>query len=154
MIRHKFQRVIVSFQVCFKVVTPEDILKAQFIPHLQKEIIKRKNLIWIYHQQNLNLGITGITKENWSLTFALKTDTAPHLKCEKHQEFTIFRNIVAQILKNIAWGTIKLFFSSGSSYQKGRYRNFYAAVQWSTGTWNFFDTQPDPIQFSKSLGNR
>ena len=51
MIRHKFQRVIVSFQVCFKVVTPEDILKAQFIPHLQKEIIKWKNLIWIYHQQ-------------------------------------------------------------------------------------------------------
>ena len=138
MIRHKFQRVIVSFQVCFKVVTPEDIFKST--THISI-------LIWIYHQQNLNLGITGITKENWSLTFALKTDTAPHLKCEKHQEFTIFRNTVAQILKNIAWGTIKLFFSPSSSYQKGRYRNFYAAVQWSTGTLNFFDTQPDPIQF-------
>ena len=91
-------------------------LKAQFISHLEKEIIKRKNLIWNYHQQNLNLSITGITKENWSLTFALKTDTAPHLKCEKHQEFSIFRNTVAQISKSIARGTIELFFSSSNSY--------------------------------------
>ena len=30
---------------------------------------------------------TSITKENWSLPFALKTDTAaPHCKCEKHVE--------------------------------------------------------------------
>ena len=90
-------------------------LKAQLISHLEKEMIKWKNLIWIYHQQNLNLGITGITKENWSLTFALKTDTAPHLKCEKHQEFTIFRNTVAQILKNIARGTI-VFFSHQAAH--------------------------------------
>ena len=46
MIRHKFQRVIVSFQVCLKVVTPEDIFKNTiYISHLEKEMITRANLI-------------------------------------------------------------------------------------------------------------
>ena len=46
-----------------------------------------KNLnifVWICSRHNLNLAPAALYWENWSLTFALKSDTAPHCKCEKH----------------------------------------------------------------------